>query len=219
MAPLNAAILTRERRASRLHGIYAIVNESAEAVALARNVLDGGIALLQYRAKCGIVADRLSALRRITHERGALLIVNDDVEAAVAFDCDGVHLGPDDDGFDAVARVRRKLGERLIGLSCGTRAEALEAQRAGADYAGVGCVFPTASKDDAGEPIGLDGLHDVAGSTALPVAAIGGITAENVGAVAATGVAMAAVIGAVAASTEPAAAARDLVRRWMEATR
>lgn len=219
MAQADPAVLSRHERASRLRGIYAIVDDGEGALALAEAALDGGIALLQYRAKRGIVPARLSALRRIATRRGALLLANDDVDAAVRFGCDGVHLGPDDDGFADVPRVRRAVGERLIGLSCGTPAEAMEAQRAGADYAGVGCVFPTASKDDAGEPIGIDGLRAVASATELPVVAIGGITTENVAAVAVAGVAMAAVIGALAGAADPVAASRRLVRRWQEAVR
>lgn len=210
----NAHVTDREQRVALLHGIYAIVNESPGAIDIARAALDAGIGIVQYRAKRGIVAQTLQALRAITRDARALLIVNDDVEAARAFGCDGVHLGPDDAGFYRVESVRAALPEHLIGLSCGTIEEARPARTAGADYLGVGSVYATPSKDDAGEPIGIEGLERIASIASLPVAAIGGITLENVGNVRRSGVAMAAVISAIANADDPRAAAAALVRAW-----
>ncbi len=207
----------RVARAAKLRGIYAIVNEGEpNPVEIARAALAGGVRIVQYRAKRGIDPARLRALRDATAEAQALLIVNDDWRAALAFDCDGVHLGPGDDGFGAVATVRAAIGERLIGLSCGTPQEVDAANAAGADYVGIGAVYATASKADAGAPIGVEGLRALAGRSAVPVAAIGGIGADRIPAVAETGVAMAAVISALAAS-DPERAARDLVARWQRA--
>jgi thiamine-phosphate pyrophosphorylase len=214
MATHETARLTRAQRAARLHGIYAIVNEDARALTIANAALDAGVRIVQYRAKNGIGAEHLQALRERTRARSALLIVNDDWRAALAFDCDGVHLGPDDDGFAAVAPVRAALGDRLIGLSCGTIDEARVADAQDADYLGVGAVYATGSKADAGVPIGIDGLRAIAAASRYPVAAIGGIAPENIAAVRASGVAMAAVIAAIAAATDPASAARGLVERW-----
>jgi thiamine-phosphate diphosphorylase len=215
VATHETARVTRSNRAALLRGIYLIVNEGErDPLELVRAALDAGVAVVQYRAKRGIDAQRLRALRIATTERHALLIVNDDCEAAIAFDADGVHLGPDDAGFDRIAHVRATAGERLIGLSCGT---ASEVRAAGdADYIGVGAVYATASKDDAGAPIGIAGLLDVARATHLPVAAIGGIDEGNLPAVRDSGVAMAAVISAVAAAADPREAVRRLVRTWNE---
>ncbi len=210
-------VRTRERRAALLHGIYAIVNEGpADPLEVARAATEAGIRILQYRAKHGIVEGHLRGVCDIAHACGALLIVNDDAEAAVGFDCDGVHLGPDDPHFSDVAPVRALLGDRLIGLSCGTVAEALAAGGHDVDYLGVGSVYATASKHDAGEPIGIDGLQRVARASRVPVAAIGGIDALNVASVARSGVAMAAVISAIANDPDPAFAARRLVRTWTQ---
>ncbi|MBV8371843.1 MAG: thiamine phosphate synthase, partial [Candidatus Eremiobacteraeota bacterium] len=106
---------TRAERAALLRGVYLIVNEGAgrDPLALTHVAVDAGVRIVPYRAKAGIVAATLAALRRLTRERSALLLVNDDVDAAVRFDCDGVHLGPDDAGFSDVAPVRSVLGERL----------------------------------------------------------------------------------------------------------
>lgn len=210
----EARVNDREQRAALLHGIYAIVNDSTRTLEIARAALEAGIYILQYRAKRGIVAETLQSLRDMTRDRNALLIVNDEVEAVRAFDCDGVHLGPDDVGFYDVARVREAIPDRLIGLSCGTVEEASPSRTQGADYLGVGSVYSTDSKDDAGEPIGIEGLSRVASATPLPVAAIGGITLDNVGNVRRSGVAMAALISAVSNAEDPRTAARALVRAW-----
>jgi thiamine-phosphate pyrophosphorylase len=213
MAAHAAARVTRAQRAARLRGIYAIVNESERAPEVAKGVLDAGVCIVQYRAKHGVVAERLVALRALTHHHDALLIVNDDARAAKDFGCDGVHLGPGDAGFSEPAALRAALGELLVGLSCGTVEEARLADAAGVDYIGVGSVYATGSKADAGEPIGLEGLTRVASATSLPVAAIGGIGAANLPQIRSSGVAMAAVISAVAGS-DPYRAARELVALW-----
>jgi thiamine-phosphate diphosphorylase len=206
--------LRRARRVALLRGIYVILNDSGRTLELARAALDGGVRVLQYRAKAGIDAQRLRGLRAVTRERGALLIVNDDWQAAVTFDCDGVHLGPEDDGFASLARVRAALPERLIGLSCGTLEEVRAANAGDVDYVGVGSVYATPSKIDAGEPIGVDGLRRLAGATALPVAAVGGITLATLRDVRNAGARMAAVISAISGASEPERAARDLVSQW-----
>jgi thiamine-phosphate pyrophosphorylase len=198
-----------------LRGVYVIVNEGArDCTAVARGALDAGVHLIQYRAKRGINHVHLRVLRELTRAAGALLIVNDDWQAALAYGCDGVHLGPDDAGFVDVAPVRAALGARIIGLSCGTVEEARTAQHVGADYVGVGSVFATVSKADAGEPIGIAGLRRVAAATTLPVAAIGGIGRAQLPSVRASGVAMAAVISAVGDAPDPREAARELVEIW-----
>jgi thiamine-phosphate diphosphorylase len=214
MATHETARVTRASRAALLRGVYLIVNEGEhDPVAIARAGLDAGVTIVQYRAKRGIHAAHLRALRAATAECGALLIVNDDCDATLAFDADGVHLGPDDAGFDRVANVRATLGDRLIGLSCGTEGEARAA--GDADYLGVGAVYATASKDDAGCPIGIAGMLAVAGATHLPVAAIGGITHDSLAEVRASGV----VISAVANAPDPQEAARALVALWNDGAR
>jgi thiamine-phosphate pyrophosphorylase len=206
--------MTRPHRAELLRGVYVIVNEDSRALELARAVLDGGCGILQYRAKSGVVPERLRELRALTRERGALLIVDDDWRAACAFDCDGVHLGPDDDGFQCVAPVRAAMPDRLIGLSCGTAEEVRTANRSGADYLGVGSVYATASKADAGNPIGVEGLRMLVDESAVPVAAIGGVSLARIGAVRRAGAAMAAVISAVAGAPNPRRAVRELIDAW-----
>jgi thiamine-phosphate pyrophosphorylase len=207
----------RLRRAAGLRGIYAILNEEPGVFERARAVLDGGVRVVQYRAKTGILAESLHQLRQITRERDAFLILNDDWAAARAFDCDGVHLGPGDAGFDDVPDVRAAFPEGLIGLSCGTLAEVCRANADDVDYLGIGSVFATHSKGDAGKPIGIDGLRRLALAAAHPVAAVGGIDLARLADVRATGVAMAAVISAIALDRNAAGAAGALVARWQDA--
>jgi thiamine-phosphate pyrophosphorylase len=204
-----------------LRGIYCIANQStrddaSRALTVAASALTGGIRIVQYRAKGGVDEDVARELRRLTRHCDALFIMNDCVEAAVRFDCDGVHLGPGDAGFDDLAGVRAALGDRIIGLSCGTLEEARAAQGGGADYIGAGAVFATQSKDDAGEPIGIDGLHAIVAATTLRVAAIGGIDAQRLADVRATGAAMAAVLSALAPPHATVASAKMLVQAWGE---
>ena len=211
--------MTRRQRSALLRGIYVIVNEGErDPIALTREVVDAGVRVIQYRAKSGIIPQNLRALRELTRAAGALLLINDDWRVVQSFDCDGVHLGPGDSGHDDLRRVRAALEDRLIGISCGNQKEARAAQRYDADYIGVGAVFATTSKDDAGAPIGIEGLRAVAASTMLPIAAIGGVSHQNIIEVRRSGVAMAAVISAVANDREPRLAARRLIEMW-ESTR
>ena len=197
-----------------MRGIYAIVNAGDRPVELARAALDGGIRIVQYRAKRGIVSAHAEALRQLTRDRGALFLLNDDWRAVERYGADGVHLGPEDATFEDLGEIRHALRESVIGYSCGTAEEARAAEAAGCDYVGAGSVYATASKDDAGESIGLDGLRAIASATRLPVAAIGGITNENLPAVRESGVSMAAVLSALSSADDPRAAARRLVELW-----
>ena len=206
--------MTRDERARLLRGVYAIVNEThaPHPVALTRAILEGGARIVQYRAKGGIVAAHAREIRELTREHDALLIINDDWRAVQTYDADGVHLGPDDARPGDLAAIRDALPDRLIGVSCGTPQEARMAVNA--DYIGVGSVYATSSKADAGDPIGIAGLRTVAGACLLPVAAIGGITLAVLPDVRETGVAMAAVISAISTASDPREATAALVRTW-----
>ena len=202
------------RRSAALHGVYVILNATPRVLELATAVLEAGVRIVQYRAKRGVDAFDLQRLRKLTFEHDALLILNDDWRAASVFDCDGVHLGPEDDGFARVASVREALPNGLIGLSCCTVEEVRAANAAGADYLGVGSVYATASKNDAGAPIGIGALRTLVRTSDAPVAAIGGITAETITEIRAGGAAMAAVISAISNAADPRRAARGLIDAW-----
>lgn len=172
----------------------------------------GGVTLVQLREKqvpseeVATVARELVALLR---PLGVPLIVNDDLEAALAADADGLHVGQDD---APPAEVRRRLpGDRILGLSVGSAEEAKTADPAAVDYVGVGPVFATPTKGDAGLPLGTAGLASLRKLVAgLPAVAIGGIKRETAGAVMAAGVEGVAVVSAIAGAADPEAAARAL---------
>jgi thiamine-phosphate pyrophosphorylase len=175
-------------------------------------VLRAGVRVVQYRAKTGIDRSLVRRLHRRSSAARAVLIVNDDLEAAL--DADGLHVGQGDLAAYAGVNLRARLGSRLFGISAATPEHVREAERLGADHIGAGPYRLTATKPDAGAATGAEGLRAVVAATRLPVAAIGGIGLEEIAPVAATGAAMAAVISAVAAAPDPEAATRALVARW-----
>jgi thiamine-phosphate pyrophosphorylase len=173
--------------------------------------LDGGVTCVQLRAKRMADGDawRLAIrLREQCRYRGALFIVNDRVDLALAAQADGVHLGVRDLPL-AMARWIAGPGF-VLGYSPTTVAEAASAVRQGADYVGAGPVFATASKADAGAPIGVAGLAERVEAAGLPTVGIGGITAENAGEVIRAGAVGVSVIGAILGADDPGAAAARL---------
>ncbi|MCH9011775.1 MAG: thiamine phosphate synthase [Proteobacteria bacterium] len=175
----------------------------------------GGVTLVQLREKTrpdAQIVERARALKNLLGPLDVPLIVNDRVEVARAAGADGVHLGQDD--LDA-ARARAILGpDRLIGVSAGTAAEAAHVDKASADYVGIGPVYATPTKLDAGAPIGVVGLSALAAALApLPAVAIGGIGSGNAAEVMASGAADGiAVVSAICGAEDPEAAARALRR-------
>lgn len=171
----------------------------------------GGVTLVQLREKALPDAAMIGLAREIKDALqpfGIPLIINDRVEVALAAGADGVHLGVDD---LSAAEARARLGPDIIlGVSAGTPEEAALVDPGLADYAGVGSVYATATKPDAGPPIGLEGLGDLKARLPLPVVAIGGIGAGQAEAVMATGVEGIAVVSAICGAPDPEAAARDL---------
>jgi thiamine-phosphate pyrophosphorylase len=152
----------------------------------------------------------------IVRSAGGLFIINDRLDVALAVGADGVHLGPDDPPLsDARTVAAEALGAVanafIIGCSVDTPAAAAQAEAEGASYLGVGAVYATANKSDAGDIIGLEGLERVVEAVSIPVVAIGGITPERAVAVAKTGACGSAVIGAVMGPSEPAEAIRALL--------
>jgi len=176
--------------------------------------LGAGCRAIQLRDKEMPDRDFVELARRIRAEcerAGALLFINDRVDAAAAAGCDGVHLGVSD---LEVADARGILGpEAIIGYSPEGIEDARAAVEAGADYLGIGPVYETPSKDDAGEPIGLEGLSLYCREVAVPVVAIGGITAENAGRALAAGAVGVAVMSAITSAPDVAEAAGRILEK------
>ena len=178
---------------------------------VAAAALEGGARFLQLRDKELGTRDLLALaqeLRRLTRVHGAVFVVNDRVDIAWAAEADGVHLGQDD---MPAAEARRLLGpEAIIGVSAATVEMARAAQAAGADYLGAGPVYPTGSKVDAGEAIGLARIAELHAAVTLPILGIGGIGVSNAADVIAAGAAGVAVISAVTDAPDMAQATREL---------
>ena len=200
------------RRAMRLYAVTdrAWLREGETLAGVCARALDGGATFLQLREK-DLAPGRIEAeareLQALCAARGVPFVVNDSVEIALASGADGVHVGQSDiHGRD----IRAIIGpDRILGISARTVAEAAAAEAAGADYIGVGAVFPTGTKRDA-RPMDLDLLRSITAAVSIPAVAIGGINADNIMALAGTGVAGVAVVSALFAAEDVTAAARRL---------
>lgn len=198
---------------TRISGLYAVtpdVEDTAQLVKAAEQVLQGGASLLQYRNKTASYAlkrEQAGALMWLCEDYDVPFIINDHVLLCVELDADGVHLGG---GDGDIAAARRLLGARkLIGASCYNRLElARQAKVQGADYVAFGACFDSGTKPAAVRaPLTLFGE---AGALDLPLVAIGGITADNAGSVIAAGADSVAVINALFSADDPERAARTL---------
>ena len=172
--------------------------------------LKGGVTMVQLREKhLDRAAFRTEALelQALCRQYGVPFLINDDVELALEIGADGVHVGQDD--LEA-GQARAKLGpDRILGVSAHSVEEALRAQAAGADYLGVGAVFPTGTKGDA-SGLPLSTLKEICCAVDIPVVAIGGIGPGNIGQLKGSGAAGAAVVSAIFAQPDPEGAARTL---------
>lgn len=181
--------------------------------------LQGGVTLVQLREKRLSKEQLIEEARRITalcHRYGVPLIVNDDYEAALAAGADGVHVGIED---APVAAIRARAGKDfIIGATAKTVEQAQRAEREGADYLGVGAVFPSPTKRSAIR-ITNEQLREICASVTIPAVAIGGITQKNVASLQGGGMAGIAVVSAIFGADDIFAATRLLRERAIEVTR
>ena len=192
--------------------LYLIVGAGA-GIAVA-GALEAGVRIVQYRSKAADPLDdrqrlcEAQELRRLCHSHGALFLVNDRVDLALAVDADGVHLGQ---GDLPLPLARRLLGpDRLIGCSTHAPEQLHRAVAEGCDYVGVGPVNATPTKPGR-EPVGLAYVTAAAAACPVPFFAIGGIDLANLGAVVAAGARRVAVVRAIAAASDPRAASAALL--------
>ncbi len=176
---------------SRLLGPRSLVEAVEEAIR-------GGATVIQYREKNAPtrkMVEEARLLRTLCKGKGVTFIVNDRIDVALAVDADGVHVGDDD---MPVWLARKILGPlKIIGASADSVEKALLYAAEGADYLGVGSIYPTSTKPDAGPPIGIEGLRRIVSVVNIPVVAIGGINADNAKEVLGAGASGIAVISAV----------------------
>lgn len=188
-------------------------NNIAGHIDMAFAAIKGGANMIQVRDKkadTNTLVAIIKTIKGMIKSRPVKLIVNDDVQAALTSDCDGVHLGTDDMDIEGARAI---LGsDKIIGASAGNLDEAKKALQSGANYLGVGPVYRTASKGDAGEPIELDGLAKIVRVAKVPVIGIGGITSENAKNVMTSGANGIAVISEVANAEDKLQAVANMVR-------
>lgn len=202
-----------------IKGLYAITPDSTDTAELLRRtrlVLSGGARVLQYRNKSADAALRLSqatALRGLTREFAATFIVNDDAHLAARVDADGVHLGATDGELPA---ARTLLGmHKIIGVSCYNQlSTAQQAVAAGADYVAFGAFFPSSVKPEAVRA-NVDLLRQARAEFAVPLVAIGGITAQNAAMLLDAGADALAVISAVFDAEDCQTAAQEFSRLFI----
>lgn len=177
-----------------------------------REALEGGVTLVQYRAKTASSAEMYAEalqLKALCDSFNVPLIINDRLDIAMAVGAAGVHLGQDD---LPCAAARKLLGEDyIIGVSAHNPAEAKTALQSGADYLGCGAVFGTATKADV-KKLGTDGLAAICREKGLPIVGIGGVTADNYREVRAAGADGAAIVSGILAQPDIRATVEAIAR-------
>ena len=194
--------------------LYAVTDrhwlDGRRLIDVVRESLDGGVTMVQLREKTleeGKFLEEAKELQTLCRERGVPFLVNDNVEIAREMNADGVHVGQSD--MEALD-VRAILGpDKILGVSAQTVEDALLAEREGADYLGVGAVFPTGTKTDA-NAVSYDTLREICAAVSIPVIAIGGISKDNVAKLAGSGIVGVAVVSAIFAQPDIPAATRAL---------
>lgn len=199
-------------------GVYLVMGigdvNGQSALDIARSAIKGGVDVIQLREKKARLRDVVEvgrALRELCREHDVLFVVNDRVDVALLLEADGVHVGQDDLPAE---EARRLVGDDMfIGVSASSMDEARLALASGTDYLGVGTIYATNSKSDAGEPVTPQLIGDVRAITSVPIVGIGGITADNCAEVMKHGADGVAVISAIVGQDDPEAAAAELKHR------
>lgn len=172
--------------------------------------LKAGVTFLQLREKDLDYDSFLSLaveIKKIAKKYNIPYVINDNVDIAAACDADGVHVGQDDMKANDVRKI---IGpDKILGVSAQTVEQAVEAEKNGADYIGVGTVFPTSTKPEA-EAVSFETLREICSVVSIPVVAIGGINRNNVMELAGSGIAGIAVVSAIFARDDITAAVKEL---------
>ncbi|RFU65223.1 thiamine phosphate synthase [Peribacillus glennii] len=198
----------------KVYFIMGSTNTAKNPEEVLKEAINGGITLFQFREKGegALKGDEKYALARqlqkICRASSIPFIVNDDLELAMEIDADGLHIGQEDEPAE---RVREKIGDKILGVSIHTIDEAEAAIRAGADYFGLGPIFPTNTKTDT-TPVQGTSLIQVFRKRGItvPIVGIGGITAQNAGTVMKAGADGVSVITAISQAISVTDAAREL---------
>ena len=212
-------ILRKKRVVSIDYSLYLVADAEfvggRNLVTLIEEAVRGGVTIVQLRGKDLPFGDFLDLARKVhdvLKKRRVPLLINDRMDIAQACGAAGVHLGQED---MPPAFARKMLTEgTIIGNSVNTLAEALEAERAGADYVGLGPIFPTTTKITSLPVVGTEGIRAVKGQVQIPVVAIGGITVQNAPSVREAGADGIAVVSSILGSDNVRKAARQLKKAF-----
>lgn len=196
------------------YSLYLVTDRNQPAPGTFEKVVEeairGGATLVQLREKSGdtgILYERAMELKRITDAYHVPLIIDDRIDIMLAVDAAGVHVGQS----DMPAAVARKMigKDKILGVSAGTLEEAVNAEKDGADYLGIGAMFPTATKTDA-DITTMETLETILHTVHIPVVVIGGINQKTIPQFKGLGIAGYAVVSAIMASSHPQKAAAEL---------
>jgi thiamine-phosphate pyrophosphorylase len=196
-------------------GVYLVLGTQdigdKSALEIVRMAIAGGVDVVQLREKKAPLRDVIEVgrqMRELCREHDVLFVVNDRVDVALLLEADGVHVGQDD---VPAKEARRLVGDRMfIGVSASSVEEARWALEQGADYLGVGSIYATGSKADAGEPVTPALIGEIRAFSNVPIVGIGGISADNCAEVMKQGANGVAVISAIAGQPDPKQAAARL---------
>ncbi len=197
------------------YSLYLVTDKKLAGItslsAILQSAIAGGATIIQYREKNASTREMIeeaNQLHEITNKAKIPLLINDRLDVFLAVDAEGIHIGQD----DMPASIARKLigDNKILGVSVKTVEQALQAVKDGADYLGVGDIFGTQSKSDAGVPIGLQPIVDIAKVVSIPIVGIGGITKDNASSVIASGADGIAVISAIIGKPNPEKEAKEL---------
>lgn len=196
-----------------VNSLYLVTEESVPLDTLLdiiKKSIAGGVDVVQLREKSSsgkIFHEKALAIKQLLRNTGVPLIINDRVDVALAIEADGVHVGQSDLPLQAVKKIIPDT--MIVGISAGNLEEALEAEKNGADYIGVGALFSTSSKHDAKVlPEGM--LEKICRQVSIPVIAIGGLTAERIKTLSNSRISGAAVVSAIMKAENPEQAAKEL---------
>lgn len=194
--------------------LYAVTDNSTETQI--EEAILGGITMLQLREKdlpFEEFADKAKSVKLICEKYKIPLIINDNIEVAIACNADGLHVGQNDISAD---KARKMLGnDKIIGVSVQTVEQALLAEKMGADYLGAGAVFQTSTKSDA-QSVNLNTLKEITSCVNIPVVAIGGISEKNIFQLKGTGICGVSVVSAIFSADDITKATKNLFNLIME---
>nr|WP_263327457.1 thiamine phosphate synthase [Neobacillus sp. Marseille-Q6967] len=210
----------RLRESLKVYFIMGSTNCLKKPAEVLKEAIEGGITLFQFREKgtgalSGSAKYKLAKeLQTICRKHEIPFIVNDDIELALELNADGVHIGQED---EPVQSVRERIGDKILGVSVHSKEEAISAIEQGADYFGIGPVFPTKTKADAKPSRGTTLIEQLRNDGfEIPIVGIGGITIENARSIVSAGADGVSVITAISHANSPLEAAYELKNNVLE---